>query len=100
MLFLCQERPLLCLHSVLTAFWQFMSASILNFLTQRGCSASEQIPNETWDEKLFHDENIFYLLYKLWIAPVYLLKKCVFILTHMSELPKKLKPSFEQLPLT
>lgn len=76
-------------HNVLTAFWQFMSASVLGLLTQRGRSASEQnSPGRiVWDEKKNVEVG-------LWIAPVYLLKKCVFISpTHTN----KLEPLFKQL---
>lgn len=52
-----------------------MPASILSLLTWGGCIASEHIPQETWDEMLFHDA----VDVGLWIAPVYLLKKYIFI---------------------
>lgn len=72
-------------HSVLTAFWQFVSASILSLLTG-GCSASEQnsLGNMGSGEKNVLSRRI---------APVYLLKKRV-----SSTNTEKLEPSFKQLP--
>ena len=69
--------------TALTAFWQLVSPSVLSLLTWGvGCSASEHIPKETWDEMLFHDEKKSPLVDfgpGLYITPVFLQKKCVYV---------------------